>query len=291
VTKAVRLICSAPVPGLGGPSYLDVFRMLTCASWEHHIFLFGGLVRDILRRKVGNDVDISFSASATELAEVCRKHGFTHEVRHGGAYIIVGDKNESEYIEGFVITNQTANSQYIDFSMNWLWYDFCNDVIIDRNGRAVPDVMAAKLALPCPREQWSRWREVTGIFGLFRYYKFLLRGYKYDTAEMAYIAERLLHVWKEDAATTTQTGQWTFPDMVSSQDACKITQLKDFVLESFELAFTELPLNEPKMVRRATKGCTRNENPRGTEFLSANQWWQRGWVDMLKLPEIVATTR
>jgi len=77
VTNALRLICSAPVPGLEGISYLDVFRKLTSgADWEHHIYLFGGLVRDILRRNVGNDIDICFTAPALELDETCQKVGY-----------------------------------------------------------------------------------------------------------------------------------------------------------------------------------------------------------------------
>lgn len=282
VKKALRLICSAPVPGLGGTSYLDVFNTLTGSGWEHHIFLFGGLVRDILRRKVGNDIDVTFSAPAAELAEICGRHGF--KCRLEGDYILIGDEMGNEYLEGMVIThNGITPPENSDFSMNWVFYDFCNDVVIDKTGYAVPAVIANRCEIPCAREKWDTWVQIGGARVLFRYYKFLVRGFEYEDAEMAFIAERLLDFWSQDAEGTVDIGKDTLGALLSSQDGAKLDRLRQLVFISFGLA-TKCRLGPQALARQGSHG-----SPAGSRALqdgsgpcsSASAWWQLGWLRMI----------
>lgn len=263
VKKALRLICSAPVPGLGGASYLDVFHALTNSGWEHHVFLFGGLVRDILRRKVGNDIDITFSAPAAELAEICQDRGYSCQLE--GDYILIGTNTGEEYLEGMVIThNGITGPENSDFSMNWVFYDFRNDVIIDKTGGAVPAIRANRCEIPCGRDKWDVWMGNSESRLCFRYFKFLSRGFEYDDLEMAYIGAKLLRFWTEDAEATIANGKEALAALLSTQDVDKLERLKQLVFTSFELA-------------------VESQWAQGAEclFQSASDWWQVGWQQQL----------
>jgi hypothetical protein len=282
VTKALRLVCSAPVPGLRGVSYLDVFKKLTTSGWEHHIFLFGGLVRDILRRKVGNDIDITFSAPTVELAEICQTNGYKFKL--DGDYILIGDEKGEEYLEGMVIThNGITPPENSDFSMNWVFYDFCNDVIIDKTGFAVPAVIANRLEIPCCRDKWDSWLAIGGSRVLFRYYKFLIRGFEYDPTEMAYIARKLLELWGNDAEQTIRNGREVLCSLVSAQDSSKIHRLQQMVSLSFGMADRTGRAKLGTLKRRNSSPllCSGSVRLTGVPFLTANDWWQNGWLHVL----------
>lgn len=260
VTKALRLICSAHVPGLGDVTYLDCFDKLTSSDWESHIYLFGGLVRDILLRTVGNDIDIGFSAPAAELQKICEKHKYTCML--DGDYILIGEQNAEEYLEGMVISyNGIQPSYHADFSMNTLFYDFKNDIIIDRTGIGIPAIQANRCDLPCPQKQWHDWVAVNGCRVFFRLYKFLLRGYDYDPEEMAYVAGQLLEWWSRDESHTIEVGRIALGKLVGSTKASEIEALQTLVTKSFGLA----------------------AKPANNIFQSADAWWQSGWMKLLQL--------
>jgi len=301
-TQALRLICSAPVPGLGATTYLDVFDSLSSAAWTNHVYLFGGLVRDILRRTVGNDIDIGFSAPARELKEICQTKGYTCQL--DGDYILVGDENGEEYLEGMVISfNGIQPSYHADFSMNTLFYDFTNDIIIDKTGCAVPAVIANRCDIPCPRHRWKCWLNINGVRVLFRYYKFLLRGYNAVDEECIYVTEQLLDFWALDATHTIEVGRIALGNLVSSEDAGKIGKLQELVFRSFDMiskqyttsrahvkaSVPDLGLPQTKKKNRSATlpdmlpddAKTQRQN---STFFSASSWWRKGWLVLLKLP-------
>jgi hypothetical protein len=251
------------VPGLGDVTYLDCFRKITSTNeWESHVYLFGGLVRDILLRTVGNDIDIGFSAPASELEGICKKNGYSCNL--DGDYILIGESTSDEYLEGMVISYNGIQPPYhADFSMNTLFYDFNNDIIIDKTGIGIPAVKANRCDLPCPQQQWNDWVQVNGCRVFFRLYKFCLRGYEYDAGEMTFVAGSLLEWWSRDEDHTIEVGRWAIGNLVGSQDAKKIEQLRILVFKSFDLA---------------TK-------PDNNVFLTAASWWQDGWLKLLKLSE------
>jgi len=270
VSKALRLICSAHVPGLGDVTYLECFDKLTSSEWESHIYLFGGLVRDILLRTVGNDIDIGFSAPAFELEKICKTHGYTCQL--DGDYILIGDEKGEEYLEGMVISyNGIQPSYHADFSMNTLFFDFKNDIIIDKTGIGIPAVKANRCDLPCPRSQWSDWVAVNGCRVFFRLYKFLLRGYEYDPDEMTFVAGQLLEWWSRDEKHTIEVGRIALGNLVGSQDAKKIEKLRSIVFASFEL--TAQPATNKKMAFFCQLPA----------FPTADSWWQKGWLKLLEL--------
>jgi len=289
VTKALRLICAGPVPGLNGPSYLEVFRTLTtCSSWRHHVFLFGGLVRDILRRIAGNDVDINFSASAKELAKICQENGYVHQLGFGDEYLCIGDDASEEKIEGFAVTHNPPQGFKADFSFNQLYYDFCNDVIIDKFGNGVPSVAANLCELPCPRSEWDAWLEANGPRVLFRYYKFLLRGHSYSDESLAYVGRKLLHRWATAAEEDElfAIGRYALGKLVSTSNVKELESLRELVFRSFDLAMASR-VEGTSFRQRTTDDAVPSDQDgnRAAILLSARAWWNWGWMRLLKLQE------
>lgn len=284
VSKAMRLICSAPVPGLGDTTYLDVFATLSNSTWVNHIYPFGGLVRDVLRRTVGNDIDIGFSAPAAELENICQANGYACELE--GDYILIGDGQGEEYLEGMVISfNGIQPPEHADFSMNTLFYDFTNEIIIDKTGTAVPAVVGNKLDIPCRKEKRQSWIDINGVRVCFRYYKFLLRGYEYDDEEMVYVTKKLLEFWSQDAEHTIEVGRIALGGLVGSDDTKKIEKLRQFVLKSFEMANAQPKLAQVSSDKRASReeDFDRSKSISSISFFTASSWWQRGWLILLKL--------
>lgn len=322
LTKALQLICSAPVPGLHGPSYLDVFKTLTQGStWENHIFLFGGLVRDILRRTVGNDIDIGFSAPAAELEATCNSVGYKCMREHD--YILIGDDTSEEFLEGMVISyNGIQPPEHADFSMNTLFYDFSNDIVIDKTGIGVPAVIANRCDLPCPPERWKSWIDINGVRVCFRYYKFLLRGYTWDEKEMLYVVETLIDFWDREPDHTIDVGRIALGGLVGCTSEKKISELRRIVIDSFDTisksraalydAANAASRSGSKEHRRGSSASSRRgskvlrrasissiclepgqgidlaalqslSEPISKTFDSAESWWQKGWLSLLKL--------
>jgi len=164
----------------------------------------------------------------------------------------------------------------------------------------VAAVAANRLEIPCAREKWDSWVSIGGPRILFRYYKFLIRGYEHDEGEMAYIAGRLLGFWRKDPEDTVRTGRETLQALVSSGDERKVERLRQAVLTSFAAATLggvaalqdvaarpSTPLDafisakRTKAARRSmTKTCSL-EAPAEGVFLSAGLWWQHGWLQVL----------
>merc|ERR1712046_531166 len=127
--------------------------------------------------------------------------------------------------------------------MNTLFYDFKNDIIIDKTGIGVPAVVANRCDLPCPRERWKNWIEINGVRVCFRYYKFLLRGYSYDKGEMQFVVDQLLEKWEADAESTIEVGRIALGNLVGTTDVKKIEALRGFVDISFGMATKVQPKN------------------------------------------------
>jgi hypothetical protein len=292
VTKALNLICSAPVPGLHGPSYLDVFKTLTAGSvWENHIYLFGGLVRDIIRRTVGNDIDIGFSAPADELEATCKTASFV--CKRDGDYILIGDDDSDEYLEGMVISyNGIQAPEHADFAMNTLFYDFANDIIIDKTGKGIQAVLNNSCDLPCPPDRWKSWIDINGVRVCFRYYKFLLRGYTWKTEEMIFVLQTLIDFWSRQPDHTIDVGREALGGLVGSADGKKIEKLKNIVTETFEAASAKVQTAvgsrsssklQSKRMSMALGLAPESEMLAKGMFLAASTWWEQGWLPLLKL--------
>jgi len=186
---------------------------------------------------------------------------------------------------GVVTHNGITPPENSDFSMNWVFYDFCNDIIIDKTGFAVQAVIANRCEIPCSRSKWDSWVSIGGSRVLFRYYKFLIRGYVYDDQEMAYIAEKLLGFWSRDPLDTILAGKEILGNLAGDVD--KMSRLRQLVFISFGMVtqspFTTASSRRSVQVRSVSMGSCRapTNNSDSNRFLSANSWWQKGWLRFL----------
>merc|ERR1712113_877234 len=127
---------------------------------------------------------------------------------------------------GGISFNGIQAPEHADFSMNTLFYDFSNDVIIDKTGIGMPAIMANRCDIPCPPDRWKSWIDINGVRVCFRFYKFLLRGYTYEDAQMKYVAETMLDFWNRDPENTIEVGRIALGNLVGCGKADKIEQLR-----------------------------------------------------------------
>jgi len=195
VTRVVHNILKTVLPDIG-VTYAEIINEFLNADWPIGIFLHGGLLRDILTSTIGNDVDITFTCSHLEMKEICDKKGWKSRIRENMPYWVVGGEVDFETkLEGFPLSfNGLAKYQVSDFAANTLYYDCKNEIIIDRYGKGVEAALKHQITLSVNSpEEWDEWRNADYFVGakLFRFYKFVIRGFDYDVDEARYVQESI----------------------------------------------------------------------------------------------------
>jgi hypothetical protein len=210
-TAGLQSILSCKVPGTTD-SFGDILSAISAGSspapheQQHHCYLVGGQVRDVLRGVLSTDVDFNYSCDAKEVALVCVSHEWPTKYKCIGEgltpnYALIGDEGSDNYLEGFSITfNATKACYTMDFRQNMCLYCLTNNVIIDKTGFGVEDIRAGALRLSCGAgESYTAWAgaTITPGFKELRYIKFLLRAsergkpLKTDAAESAFVVNSL----------------------------------------------------------------------------------------------------
>lgn len=222
-TTALRALLRCELPGTG-VSFETALEAISAGFspsgvQQHHCYLVGGQVRDILRGVLSKDVDFNYTCEAREVAMVAVSHGwplkfFGINTKEGEApnYVCIGDTSTDNYLEGFCVTFNATKPCYIggDFRQNMCYYDLTNDVIIDKTGFSVSDIRSRALRLSyvgAPGETFDMWaaESVTEGYMQLRYVKFLLRAIakgeplKTDPDELALVIQSLRAALKNNA--------------------------------------------------------------------------------------------
>jgi len=210
-SSALRTLLHCSVPGTS-VSFEEMLSAIALesspnnAQQQNYCYLIGGQVRDILRGQLSTDFDFNYSCSAREVALTTVARGWPTKYKCIGAgvrepnYVLIGDEDSSCYLEGFCVDLNTHACYHDDFTMNFVFYDLKNDVIIDKTGRGVSDIRARSLRLTLSVgetfEAWAAENFSPGNKEL-RYVKFFLRAetngepLSYDAEECAFIVESL----------------------------------------------------------------------------------------------------
>lgn len=206
VAQVFKAALAQKLPGTS-VSYGDVVDAINQYSSDSFCFVHGGQVRDMLTGKVSKDVDITYSCKAKEVAMLCVERGWPTNFKAIGVegepnYVMIGEEQSGLYMEGFSLDfSITAPIHKQDFRRNMLIYDPSNDIIIDKTGYGVQDLLTNTLRFSCAPNQelwedWAREESTVGEKGL-RYVKFLtraqLRGMPLtiDDEENSFVAAKL----------------------------------------------------------------------------------------------------
>jgi hypothetical protein len=143
----------------------------------------------------------------------------------GYRYLCFGDPAASHYIEGSIFTTVRGKPGWYggDFTINSLLYCFDTDVVIDRCGTAVDDLVHHQPVLrpPYAAKYWLDWadqclwiensessRRASGREGvnLWRYYKFWLKGYRANDEFDLFTARHFLKLTEASATNSFENG-------------------------------------------------------------------------------------
>lgn len=210
-TTAFRSVLRCQAPGTSN-SYAEILSAISLGfspkggQQQHYCYLMGGQVRDVLRGDLSADIDFNYSCSPKEVALTTVAHDWPTKFKCVGGgittpnYVLIGDEASSCYLEGFCVEFNTQECYNDDLTMNMLFYDLTNDVIIDKTARGVDDIRARAVRLSLAAgEKFESWAAANFSPGNkeLRYVKFLLRGeakgepFSYDPLECAFIVESL----------------------------------------------------------------------------------------------------
>ncbi len=175
------IILARRVSGLRHISFLQVLQEFYFAGIP--VFIVGGAVRDVVTlasnyqmtniiEKIGSikDIDLGFGDSVQAVLDLMRKKGWKCSMNRQTGLISIGDKNgmflEGKSINGLKSDRYPLDAEtsaniganlYVDvlsrdFTMNSLWYDAMNRVIVDPTGHGLEDALNKVLRVPVPWE-------------------------------------------------------------------------------------------------------------------------------------------
>lgn len=183
----------------------DVTR--ACRGRGHEVYLVGGIVRDTIHGGDFHDVDLIGSMPVRDVFEMLRS--MTKKRRsEGGPSLTFGHLGLSANSEPGVLSldyctfrhaypgtsaaifdaDFTRDVGHRDFSMNAIYYDLNNQVLIDPTGHGIADAVAFHL-----RPAWSDefiGKEAQGAIAV-RYFKFRARGATADATCGSRIVDQL----------------------------------------------------------------------------------------------------
>eukprot|EP00931_Biecheleriopsis_adriatica_P087062 TRINITY_DN61584_c0_g1_i1.p1 TRINITY_DN61584_c0_g1~~TRINITY_DN61584_c0_g1_i1.p1 ORF type:complete len:503 (+),score=52.98 TRINITY_DN61584_c0_g1_i1:8-1516(+) len=271
-TAALRALLQCELPGTG-VSFQAALSAIQAGSsptgvQQHHCYLVGGQVRDVLRGTLSKDVDVNYTCEAREVALIAARNGwptkfFRINVKEGEMpnYCCIGDTGTGNYLEGFRVTFNATKPCYIggDFRQNMCYYDLTNDVIIDKTGFSVSDIRTRALRLSCadaPGETFEMWasESITPGYMQLRFVKFLLRAIakgqplKTDSDELAFVIQSLRAALKTNvAALIKEPLGFGYALSANLKDAKGVSDLRAWVCEN-----------------------------------GGEEWWQDSWVPLVR---------
>lgn len=262
-TKVLKTQLDAIVPGTSASYNQVIAAVMEQSDTVSFCYLVGGHVRDILRGKVGHDIDFNYACTAQNVAMVCVKNMWPVKFKAIGPtpqpnYVLVGDESTDTYMEGFSLTfNAVAECFKGDFRQNILFYDCTNHAIIDKSGYGIEDIRCGQLRMACaPFQNFEDWAATDITYGLkaLRYVKFLMRSKqegkmsKVDEAECGFVISCIKKAFREnEPALSAFWFGYAMGGSLSSQD--EVTCLREWVIEKGGLEWWGewLPFIRPKV--------------------------------------------
>jgi hypothetical protein len=168
----------------GGITYFKILELLS-NGFRENIYVFGGAVRDFIKTgdtATMNDIDINYTASKDVIrSRLERIPHLRFTVEEDKDYILVGNKAQHEYLEGFRIQQFSYRKSSLETPCNSLFLEIKEDSVylIDLfDGQSVADAINMVYRSPATpgTPDFVEWC-VSQPKLLWRSIKFRLRGY------------------------------------------------------------------------------------------------------------------
>jgi hypothetical protein len=218
-----------------GPRYLELLQEIAIRGFD--AFLVGGTVRDILRGKTPNDVDVVTSMPLQRaiplLASMYRR---PPQINAENGYVRIGGtpKSKDPFIDlksmvkcnpgtaDVVFSSSIVDdAQYRDFSCNAVYYDPINDVLIDPNGSGISAASDNRLDLISSTDRPPY--DLAKI--CIRYFKFVLRGFSASIETSATI--QTVYMPCLDAMKRSQMTGYIRSQLLSKEATCDHEKILD----------------------------------------------------------------
>lgn len=238
LSRAFLQLFNREAPGLNA-TYNEVFTALERGLCIPYVI--GGEVRDLLWRKEGLDVDISFSCSVNQVAAIAKRNGWPVLTRPGrggrAGYMHLGTEGAVDPIEGKEATCLNAPAADQEFVCNSLIYDVgINQAVIDRYGQGVDDDRNKIIRIPGAEEDWPKWADA-GPNKLVRYFKLraLPKGFTGEPKTAAFVLGQIKERMAKDPDQTQRLFAHQLKHFLlgldSAQAAEKLGHLRDAMVE------------------------------------------------------------
>jgi hypothetical protein len=181
---AIHSSLDRPVPP--GPTYNDLIREIWSRGFE--VFVVGGTVRDLLGGQEPNDVDIVTTMPIVLLQQFLRSmYRYKPSDNKVRGFIRIGGRpgTHDPFVDLKVFSNSLAGTRdavfgsdftldaaHRDFACNALYYDPCNNIIVDPTAIGLDDAVARRLSVVCSSGDQHQKAQI-----FIRLVKFVMRGF------------------------------------------------------------------------------------------------------------------
>ena len=171
-------------------SYKYIFDKILKLDWPGDVYIVDRTLRNLIIGQIPNDIDISVSCSNQDLNKLCRKYNW--EFYSSDKFFTIGKKNSKNYLEGKNIQADIGPNWEGEFTMNMIYYDLKNKIIIDKTGLAIKHIKTNVIDFSAQNLFWDKWFSPDKFF---RYIKFRLLNFQCNSDRKQYIYLKMRAVY------------------------------------------------------------------------------------------------
>lgn len=177
------------VPGLSA-SFKEVIDALIAEG--HHVYLTGGVVRDLLSLNCiqPNDVDLDYLGTVEELIAILEKKQWRYTRLPEQNLVIIGDHRAGSIDAMPIKEGKGANEYTLEFTINNIFYHCNTRAFTPGSLIGLTDLQNERLNIVAADwEQWLYQPQGHRYYKIFRFWKMVGKGYVYSLKLARFIQE------------------------------------------------------------------------------------------------------
>lgn len=198
-TEKIEIYLQRFVPGLS-VTYSEVID--TMIAEGHHVYLRGGIIRDLLSITTSepNDVDLDYTGKVEELIAICEKNHWRYTHFPKRQIVIIGDYRYGS-IDAMPVRSdeESAGDAALEFTINNIFYH-CNTRSFLRGSEiGLQDISFDRLNIIA--NDWNAWLYQPSshpYYKIFRFWKMVGKGYVYSTELQKFFYQETSKIIKKD---------------------------------------------------------------------------------------------